>query len=74
MKTNSPAEAGSTGMEDHNPLKTQKLIETQKTVSKLIQSTQKKYPPKTLEAFPSMVTNSSIAGKNLYGLHQGSKM
>jgi hypothetical protein len=30
MKTNSQAQAGSTGMEDQNPLKTQKLTETQK--------------------------------------------
>jgi hypothetical protein len=44
MKTNSQAKAGSTGMEDQNPLKTQKLTETQKTVNKLIQKHPKKYP------------------------------
>jgi hypothetical protein len=52
MKTNSQAKAGSTGMEDQNPLKTQKLTETQKTVNKLIQNTQKEYPQKTLEVSP----------------------
>jgi hypothetical protein len=41
-KTNSQAnQAGSTGMEDQNPLKTQKLTETQETVNKPIKDTQK---------------------------------
>jgi hypothetical protein len=53
MKTNSQAKAGSIGMEDHNPLKTQKLTKTQKIVNKLIQSTQKNISPqKTLEVSP----------------------
>jgi hypothetical protein len=44
-KINSQAHAGSIGMEDQNPLKTQKITETQKIVNKPIKNTQKQKIP-----------------------------
>jgi hypothetical protein len=75
MKTNSQANlAGSTGIEDQNPLKTHQLTKTQETVNKLIQKHPKIISPKNPRGFPSIVTNSTIVGKPPYGLHQGSKL
>jgi hypothetical protein len=39
-------------MEDQKPLKTLKLIETQKTVNKSIKNTQKQKSPKNTKGFP----------------------
>jgi hypothetical protein len=55
-------------MEDQNPLKAQNLTETQETINKLIQNTQKEYPQKTLEVF-----NYSNSEKMPYGLHKSFK-